>query len=178
MEISKKRFVLAVLACLPLAGGCAAKAAEPAKTPAATTNAQVGAPKEEAADEDAKEDSKKIAECNALIEVINKGVQKIASIPTGKKDSNGTAELRQMADAMDDALLSATEVRLTIPELVAYRLRYAKMARDVANSARDMASAADMKDLKKINDAQASLEIAIKEEDPIVDGINGFCQGP
>ena len=52
------------------------------------------------------------------------------------------------------------------------------MAKDVAKAARDLATAADANDAEKSNAAQAAIEKAIKQEDPLVDNINKFCQAP
>ncbi|MRG91778.1 hypothetical protein [Polyangium spumosum] len=121
---------------------------------------------------------KKITECNQLIEVINKGVESLNKTPKGGADPTGAAELKGMADSMDKVAADAAKVDLSIPELKKYSTEYQTMAKDVAKAARDMAAAADAKDLAKINSAQAALDKAVKQEDPLVDSINKFCQAP
>jgi len=121
---------------------------------------------------------KKISECNALIEVINKGVESLGKSPKAGADPSGTAELKSMADSMDKVAADAAKVELTLPELKKYSADYQTMAKDVAKAARDMAAAADAKDLAKINAAQGALDKAVKQEDPLVDQINKFCQAP
>ena len=69
-------------------------------------------------------------------------------------------------------------IKLTIPELTKYSTEYQNMAKEVAKAARDMSAAAEAKDPEKINAAQAAMEKAVKQEDPLVDGINKFCQAP
>jgi len=119
---------------------------------------------------------KKINECNALIQVINTGVQNLEKGNKIAGDATGVAELKGMADAMDKVAGDAGKVELTIPELKKQRDDYQTMAKEVAKAARDMASAAEAKDANKINAAQAAMEKAVKQEDPLVDGINKFCQ--
>jgi hypothetical protein len=120
----------------------------------------------------------KISECNALIEVINKGVQSLEKGQKAGSDPSGVSDLKSMADAMDKVAADAAGVKLTIPELQKYSTDYQTMAKEVAKAARDMAAAADAKDPDKINAAQASMEKAVKQEDPLVDSINKFCQAP
>ncbi len=121
---------------------------------------------------------KKVAECNQLIEIINKGVESLNKTPKGGADPTGASELKGMADAMDKVAADAAKVELSIPELKKYSTEYQVMAKEVAKAARDMAGAAEAKDLAKINAAQAALDKAVKQEDPLVDSINKFCQGP
>ncbi|WP_437592585.1 hypothetical protein [Sorangium sp. So ce1000] len=119
----------------------------------------------------------KVSECNALIEVINKGVQSIEKGTKGGTEG-GSSELKSMADAMDKVAADASQVKLTTPELQKFSSEYQAMAKDVAKAARDLATAADANDAEKSNTAQAAIEKAIKQEDPLVDNINKFCQAP
>ncbi|AKT39751.1 hypothetical protein [Chondromyces crocatus] len=120
----------------------------------------------------------KISECNALIEVINKGVQSLEKGQKANPDPTGAADLKVMADAMEKVAADAAVVKLTLPELQKFSTDYQGMAREVSKAARDMAAAAEAKDPDKINVAQAAMEKAVKQEDPLVDGINKFCQAP
>lgn len=120
----------------------------------------------------------KISECNALIEVINKGVQSLEKGQKAGADPTGVADLKAMAEAMDKVAADAAAVKLTIPELQKFSNDYQGMAKEVAKAARDMAGAAEAKEPDKINAAQTSMEKAVKQEDPLVDGINKFCQAP
>jgi hypothetical protein len=120
----------------------------------------------------------KISECNALIEVINKGVQSLEKGQKAGADPTGVADLKAMAESMDKVAADAAAVKLTIPELQKFSSDYQGMAKEVAKAARDMAGAAEAKEPDKINAAQTSMEKAVKQEDPLVDGINKFCQAP
>jgi TPR repeat protein len=120
---------------------------------------------------------KQIRECNALIEVINAAVADLGKSPVASgPDPSGTGELESMADTMDRVADKAKDVRLTLPALVGFSGEYQRMAKDVARAARAMAKAADAKDLAAINAAQVDLDKAVKQEDPLVDRINEFCQ--
>jgi hypothetical protein len=120
----------------------------------------------------------KVSECNALIAVANKGVQSIEKGTKAGTDQGGSSELKVMADAMDKVAADAAQVKLTTAELQKFSGEYQAMAKDLAKAARDLASAADANDAEKSNRAQAAIEKAIRQEDPIVDGLNRFCQDP
>jgi hypothetical protein len=72
----------------------------------------------------------------------------------------------------------AAKVKLSIAQLKDFSEKYQKMAKDVATSARDMAAAAEEKNIDKMTKAQEAMEGAAKQEDPLVDGINKFCGAP
>jgi hypothetical protein len=121
--------------------------------------------------------TKKITECNNLVNQINAGV---ASLEKGAKpsgDSNDVAGLKSMADAMDKVASDTSKVEVTIPELKKFSSDYQTMTKEVAKAFRDMATAAEAKDMDKINAAQQALDKAVKQEDPLVDSINKFCSG-
>jgi hypothetical protein len=121
---------------------------------------------------------KKVTECNNLIKVINTGVQSLEKGTKAAEDPSGVVELKAMADAMDKVAADAAKVELTIPELQKYSQDYQTMAKEVATVAREMATAADEKDPAKVSAAQERMEKAVKQEDPLVDSINKFCQEP
>jgi hypothetical protein len=121
---------------------------------------------------------KKITECNNLIQVINTGVQSLEKGGKIPGEDGGVNDLKAMADAMHKVAGDPAKVELTIPELKQYSGSYQAMAKDVAKAARSMAEAAGAKDLKRMSDAQAAMEKAVKQEDPLVDSINKFCQAP
>jgi len=122
--------------------------------------------------------SRKTEECNALIQVINTGIRDLEMSASPTADPSGVGELRSMAVAMDKVAAAAAGVKLTIPQLTNASAEYQAMVKAVAKAARDMANAARAKDAKRINAAQAAMEKAVKAEDPLVDRINAFCQGP
>ncbi|WP_437642297.1 hypothetical protein [Sorangium sp. So ce854] len=120
----------------------------------------------------------KTAECNALIGVINEGVQNLEKGAEAGAGQDASGDLRAMADMMDKVAADAARLELTIPELQEFSREYQAMARDTARAARHLATAADANDVEGSNAAQAAIERAIGREDPLVDTINQFCQAP
>ena len=119
---------------------------------------------------------KKITECNAVVQVINSGVVALEKAPKSETDPTGGADLRAMADAMDKVAAEASSVQLTLPELKKLRDEYQKMVKDIAKAERELASAAQDKDAARRTAADGSLDAAVKQEDPLVDQINKYCQ--
>lgn len=121
---------------------------------------------------------KKVTECNALIQVINRGVDSLEQGRKAAGESGGVEELRAMADSMDKVSEDAGKVELTLEELKGFSTEYQGMAKEVSRAARELAKAAEEKDAKKINEAEDAMHTAVKAEDPLVDRINKFCQAP
>lgn len=121
---------------------------------------------------------KKIAECNALVQVINAGVVKLEKAPKNEADASGVSDLRAMADSMDKVASDAGGVELTLPELRKMRDDYQKMAKDIARAERDLAASAQDRDASRRTAAEGALDAAVKQEDPLVDQINKYCQAP
>lgn len=122
----------------------------------------------------------KIEECNALVSVINKGVDKVQKGTTATPDGGGAAvdELRALADELDNVAKETAAVKLTLPDLQKFGEDYKAMATEVAASARELADAVDNVDMEKMTAAQARMDAAVKREDPLVGEINKFCQTP
>jgi hypothetical protein len=121
---------------------------------------------------------KKIAECNAVVQVINAGVVSLEKAPKNEADPTGVADLRAMADSMDKIAADAQSIQLTLPELKKLRDDYQKMAKEIAKAERELASAAQDRDTARRATAESTLDSAVKQEDPLVDQINKFCQAP
>jgi hypothetical protein len=119
---------------------------------------------------------KRITECNAMVHLINDGVSTVEKLPKNETDPSGVSDLRAMAEAMDKVATDAGNVQLTLPELKKLRDDYQKMAKDIAKAERELAASALDKDTTKRNAAAATLDAAVKQEDPLVDQINKFCQ--
>jgi len=118
----------------------------------------------------------KTAECNRLVEVINAAVDSLMKGSSAGSDSSAAEELNALAGQMDAVAVDAAKVELTVPELKKFADDYRKMAETVAAAARETAAAVDAKDAAKVSSAQERMEKAVKEEDPLVDDINRFCQ--
>jgi hypothetical protein len=108
--------------------------------------------------------------------VINRGIQELARIEQDDSDPTGIRDLLAMAAAMEEVAATASQVRLTIPELQRASQDYQAMSLAAAKAARDMAAAAKAKDGEAIEAAQAALQKAVVREDPLVDGLNAFCK--
>jgi hypothetical protein len=133
---------------------------------------------------------KKITECNGLVTVINAGVVSLEKAPKNEADPTGVSDLRAMADSMDRVGGEAAAVQLTLPELKKLRDDYQRMAKDIAKAERELATAAQdqaaagsdpdkkAQSLTRRTAAEATLDTAVKQEDPLVDSINKFCQVP
>lgn len=91
------------------------------------------------------------------------------------EDQDATIALRELAELMDEMAASAARLKLTIRELQRFSSEYQAMARDLAEAARDFATAVDANDADRSSAAQMAIHNAISREDPIVDGINQFC---
>jgi hypothetical protein len=119
---------------------------------------------------------KKIAECNALVQVINASVTGLEKAPKTDVDPSGVSDLKAMADAMDKIAASASSVQLTLRDVKKLRDDYQKMAKDIAKAERELAQAAEDRDPGRRSTAETALDAAVKQEDPLVEQINKYCQ--
>jgi hypothetical protein len=120
----------------------------------------------------------KVTECNALVEVLNKGAQDIhARTNTITTKPEAVAEYKALADAADNVANGAAAVELRTPELKKLSSDYQKVMKEFAKTARDIADS-DAKDVAKMNAAANEMEKVGKEEEQLVDDINKFCQAP
>lgn len=121
----------------------------------------------------------KIAECNALIEVLNKGA---ANIDKGTKavaaNPMATNEYKGLADAADKVADDASKVQLNIAELKKFSTDYQGVMKEFAKTARDTATAVDAKDTAKMTTAANAMEKVGKQEETLIADINKFCQAP
>jgi methyl-accepting chemotaxis protein len=120
----------------------------------------------------------KITECNALVEVLNKGAKDIhdrTNVITSKPEA--VAEYKALADTADQVAEGASKVEIRSPELKKLSSDYQNVMREFAKAARDIA-AADTKDIAKMNTAANNMEKIGKEEEQLVADINKYCQAP
>ncbi|HVK70738.1 MAG TPA: hypothetical protein VM694_40060 [Polyangium sp.] len=125
---------------------------------------------------DSEGENNKVKECNAVIEVINGGMQKLNTSQNETKDASGPEQLRAMAGVMDSVDQDIEAVPVTQPELVRKVADYQDMVRTTAKAARDLARAIEAKDVRGANASTAALGRAVKRESPLVDDINAYCQ--
>lgn len=109
----------------------------------------------------------KIAQCNKLITIANKG--KTFTVP---KDPTG---LVQIADSLDSLKTEILAVKIEDEKLKGFQTRFAEFYAEVSQSARNISKAATDKDRAALVKAsKASQEITNKGE-PLVDEINQYC---
>ncbi len=124
-------------------------------------------------------EQKKIKECNALVGVINTGVQKIRNVTRSAPDGGAAvAELRALATEMDGVAAATEEVVLTLPELKKFSTDYQGLATELAGAARELATAVDNVDMETMAKAQSQMDGVVKREDPLIQSINEFCREP
>lgn len=121
----------------------------------------------------------KISECNALIEVLNKGA---ANIDKGTKavaaNPMATAEYKGLSDAASTVADEASKVELKIEELKKFSADYQGVMKEFAKTARDTAAAVEAKDTAKMTSAANAMEKVGKQEETLIADINKFCQAP
>lgn len=120
----------------------------------------------------------KIAECNALVGVLNAGAQDIharTNAITSKPEA--IAEYKALAEAAEKVAESASKVEIRSPELKKLAADYQATMIEFAKAAREIASA-DAKDIPKMNAAANTIEKVGKDEEQLVGEINKFCQAP
>jgi methyl-accepting chemotaxis protein len=122
---------------------------------------------------------KKVTECNALVAVINEGVEEIQRGARSAPDGGpGAAELRTMAETMDGIAGKAAKLELSISELQTHAKDYEAMAKEIGTAARELAAAFEKVDETAMRTAQNRMEKAVQKEEPLVEAINKFCRTP
>ncbi|WP_437671295.1 hypothetical protein [Sorangium sp. So ce131] len=120
----------------------------------------------------------KIAECNALIQVINHGVRDLDKGRAPGEHEGGPSELRRMAESLDEAAAHAAQLNLTRPELQRFAGEYHALAKEIASATRALATAADTNDTERLSAGQIAIERAMKREPALVGRIKRFCRAP
>ena len=124
-------------------------------------------------------EQKKIKECNALVAVINTGVDKIQSVTRSAPDGGAAvAELRALATEMEAVAAEAKKVELTLPELKKLSSDYQGLATELATAAGELATAVDNVDMETMAKAQNQMDSVVKREDPLIQALNEFCRAP
>jgi methyl-accepting chemotaxis protein len=124
-------------------------------------------------------EQKKIKECNALVGVINTGVDKIRNVTRSAPDGGAAVdELRALAKEMDGVAAETKEVALTLPELEKFSKEYQALAAELAAAARELATAVDNVDMETMAKAQGQMDGVVKREDPLIQSLNEFCREP
>jgi hypothetical protein len=119
-------------------------------------------------------DKASAAECTALVDDLNEAVGKVAILTTSEAPVD--QQLIAVSQSMDAAAKRAALLPMTDSVLIGLRARYVAMANKSATAAAALAVAAREKDKVNGPRLQKEFELALAEEDGIVDGINARCQ--
>jgi len=114
----------------------------------------------------------KIAQCNRLIDVINKEQK-----PLKSKTGNDPKHLKELATTLASVSKKVRAVQLKDAKLKSFRDEYAKMAEDLASAAKATATAFESNDPKKAAAAASKMTKFGPRESKLVDNINNYCQG-
>jgi len=90
-------------------------------------------------------------------------------------DSTNVADMRRLASLYLTLAETIAHMKLTTPEIVRESQTYQKMVRTAAAAANAVADALATEDLEKALAAQNQFSTVVKEEDQVVQRINGFC---
>jgi hypothetical protein len=117
----------------------------------------------------AEADWDRVRQCTGLIKVINEEQGK-----HGNAAGDTPEDLKTLGDALDGTAKRIGDVQLRDEKLKAFRGEYKKMSEDLANAARDTATAGD--DSEKRNAAITVMRGIGPREDKLVGDINVYCQ--
>lgn len=116
---------------------------------------------------------KKVQECGQMTKTINDGITKVKAALA----QPSAAAFRKVADAYDELGGNMGKLAISTDALKKDQAAYVTLTKDASKASRDFASALDAKDTKREQAAQKEFEHVKKEEDGLVDKINGTCQG-
>lgn len=114
------------------------------------------------------------SQCNRLIGIINRNVKRLER--DGEDDADQAANLRRMADSMDQTEREARSETYDFEELDALRAEYARLIAEAAREARAMAVAARADDVPNMVRAEARLDRALGREKPFMRRLQQFCR--
>jgi hypothetical protein len=123
---------------------------------------------------------KKTKECNAFIEKVNTAIKEIEQHSASKAgdDAQVISEMKKLADLYDQLARDVGALDITTPDLKKHAMEYQGMCTKAAQTARQVASAIETKNADQADNAQKEFDKIVKEEDDLVNQINGFCQAP
>jgi hypothetical protein len=121
----------------------------------------------------------RVTECNEVTGVVNGALKKLedSSAKADADKAEKVAYLRSMASTMDGVASDLAKAKTSIAPLKDLSTKYQKLAKDVAEAARQLSEAVDQNDLDKDAKARDRLEKLADQEGPLVNSINDFCKG-
>lgn len=123
---------------------------------------------------------KKTKECNAFIEKVNTAIKEIEqnSASKGGDDAQVISSMKKLGDLYEQLAKDVGALELTTPELKTHATTYKEMCTKAASTARQVATAIETKNPEQADSAQKEFDKIVKQEDDLVNQINGFCQAP
>lgn len=165
-----------ILGCGGAAPGSAPK---PAPTVAAGTGDALPPMEAEQAPLEANAFIDKDAECNAMIDVINKTIHdSTAASQTPANSQYGADGYEAMVQAMDKARMRLAKLHLRDARLRGFAQEYQDMAVQVVKAGRALILAAKENDSMGAKKASGEVTTAVQKEDLLVDAINAYCHAP
>jgi hypothetical protein len=109
----------------------------------------------------------KVAECNKLNLVINKG--KAIPVP------GNALEVGKMADSLDKIVGDLQAIALKDEKLKAFRDSFVKMYSNVSKKSRHLSTTAETKNRTEFDLAQVQVKAAVTPELSLVEEVNIYC---
>ncbi len=123
---------------------------------------------------------RKTKECNAFIDKVNSSVSEIERLSASKGEDEQQAidNMKKIGDLWDALAKDVSAIDITTPDLKKHATEYQGMCTRAATTARQVATALESKNADQGDKAQKEFDRIVKEEDELVNKINGYCQAP
>lgn len=121
---------------------------------------------------------KKTSECNTFIDKVNTSLKEIEKHTANKAsdEAQTIAGMNKLGDLYEQLASDVAALEITTPELDKHVDAYEAMAKKASATAREVAKAVEAKDGERIDKAQKEFDQIVKQEDELVNKVNGFCQ--
>ncbi|MBX3131604.1 MAG: hypothetical protein KF718_33110 [Polyangiaceae bacterium] len=121
---------------------------------------------------------KKTKECSAFIDRVNTALSVIQqhTNTAGKEDAKAAADMKKLGELYEQLSKDVGALEITTPDLKTHTGEYQAMAAKAAAAARQVAEAIEKKDPQQAESAQTEFDKIVKQEDELVNKINGYCQ--
>ena len=118
--------------------------------------------------------SPKRDECRALMSMVNTTADRVDKAQASPLDPSG---LKALSEAIEKSATEAEALKLTVPDLQKHAKGYIALTRDIAKTAREMASAGEAHDRPRAEAAGDAMEKLAAQEPKLLRELNGFCHG-
>lgn len=117
----------------------------------------------------------KVAQCNKLTQVANAASAEFQTM--GKSNNpDKLAQLATAADRLDQYIQNMSAVELKDEKLVGFKGRFIQMYGEIRDASRALVTAAKAKDQKGAQSAFTKMTSGVKQESPLVNEVNQYCQ--